>query len=43
MKIASYDDLYNALDGYKIGITVTLTVDQDGKSRKVRIVLVKSD
>jgi S1-C subfamily serine protease len=43
MKIASYDDLYNALDGYKIGTTVTLTVDQDGKSRKVRIVLVKSD
>jgi S1-C subfamily serine protease len=43
MKIASYDDLYNALDGYKIGTTVTLTVDQDGKSRKVRIVLAKSD
>jgi S1-C subfamily serine protease len=42
-KIASYDDLYNALDGYKIGDSVTLTVDQDGKVRKVRIVLVKSD
>ncbi|OGD21380.1 MAG: hypothetical protein A2Y70_04325 [Candidatus Aminicenantes bacterium RBG_13_64_14] len=41
-KIASYDDLYNALDGRKIGDTVTLTVDQDGKIRKVRIVLVKS-
>jgi len=43
MKIASYDDLYNALDGRKIGDTVTLTVDQNGKLRKVRIVLVKSD
>jgi len=42
MKIASYDDLYNALDGRKIGDTVTLTVDQNGKLRKVRIVLVKS-
>jgi S1-C subfamily serine protease len=41
--IASYDDLYNALDGYKIGDTVTLSVDQDGKVRKVRMVLVKSD
>ncbi len=43
MKIASYDDLYNALDGRKIGDTVTLTVDQNGKLRKVRIVLVKSN
>ncbi len=41
-KIASYDDLYNALDGYKIGDTVTLEVDQGGKIRKVQIVLVKS-
>jgi S1-C subfamily serine protease len=39
-KIASYDDLYNALDGYKIGDTVTLEVDQGGKNRKVRITLV---
>ncbi|MCX6571345.1 MAG: trypsin-like peptidase domain-containing protein, partial [Candidatus Aminicenantes bacterium] len=42
-KIASYDDLYNALDGYKIGDTVTLEVDQSGKNRKVRIILVKID
>jgi S1-C subfamily serine protease len=42
-KVASYDDLYNALDGYKIGDTVTLEVDQDGKTRKVRITLVKID
>ena len=43
MKIASYDDLYNALDGYNIGDTVTLEVDQGGKNRKVRIILVKID
>jgi S1-C subfamily serine protease len=42
-KIASYDDLYNALDGYKIGDTVMLEVDQGGKTRKVRITLVKID
>jgi S1-C subfamily serine protease len=42
-KIASYDDLYNALDGYNIGDTVTLEVDQGGKNRKVRIILVKID
>lgn len=42
-KIASYDDLYNALDGYKIGDTVTLEVGQGGKNRKVRITLVKID
>jgi S1-C subfamily serine protease len=41
-KIASYDDLYNALDSRKIGDTVTLTVDKAGKIRMVRIVLVKS-
>jgi S1-C subfamily serine protease len=43
MKVGSYDDLYNAFDGYKIGDTVTLSVDRDGQVRKVRIVLVKSD
>jgi len=42
-KIASYDDLYNTLDGYKIGDTVTLDVDQGSKIRKVRITLVKID
>jgi S1-C subfamily serine protease len=39
MKIKSYDDLFNALDGYKIGDTVTLTVVREGKSRSVRIEL----
>jgi S1-C subfamily serine protease len=42
-KVASYDDLFAALDGYKIGDTVTLTVEREGKSRQVRIQLVGND
>ncbi len=42
-KIKSYDDLYNALDNYEVGDTVTLTVERDGKSRRVRITLVEID
>ena len=42
-KIKSYDDLFAALDGYKIGDTVTLTVEREGKARKVTIQLVGSD
>ena len=38
-KIKSYDDLFNALDGYKIGDTVTLTVEREGKARTVKIEL----
>jgi S1-C subfamily serine protease len=43
MKIKSYDDLFAALDGYKIGDTVTLTVEREGKTRKVEIQLVGTD
>ncbi len=43
MKVKSYDDLFNALDGYKIGDTVTLTVGREGKARPVKIQLVGSD
>ncbi len=43
MKIKSWDDLFTALDGYKIGDTVTLTVEREGKSRKVEIQLVGTD
>jgi S1-C subfamily serine protease len=43
MRIKSYDDLFNALDGYKIGDTVTLTVEREGESRRVRITLVGND
>jgi len=42
-KVQTYDDLYNALENYKIGDTVTLTVEQSGKTRKVRVTLVQSD
>jgi S1-C subfamily serine protease len=38
-KVRSWDDLFNALDGYKIGDTVTLTVTREGKARTVRIEL----
>jgi S1-C subfamily serine protease len=43
MKINSYDDLFTALDGYKIGDTVTLTVTREDKTRKVTIQLVGTD
>ncbi len=42
-KIKSYDDLFNALDSYKIGQTVTLTIDRDGKTRQVRMQLTGTD
>jgi S1-C subfamily serine protease len=42
-KVKSYDDLFSALDNYKIGDAVTLTVDREGKSRKVEIRLVGID
>lgn len=42
-KIKSYDDLFAALDGYKIGDTVTLTVEREGKARQVKVQLVGSD
>jgi S1-C subfamily serine protease len=42
-KVKSYDDLFSALDNYKIGDTVTLTVDRDGKSRPVKVQLVGID
>jgi S1-C subfamily serine protease len=42
-KVSSYDDLFTALDGYKIGDTVTLTVTREGKTRQVAIQLVGAD
>jgi len=39
--IASYDDLYSALENYKIGDATDLAVDRDGKVRRVRFTLVK--
>jgi S1-C subfamily serine protease len=43
MKVKSYDDLFAALDGYKIGDTVALTVEREGKSRQVRVRLVGNE
>lgn len=43
VKIGSYDDLYNTLENYKIGDTVTLTVERDGRVRKAQIRLVGTD
>jgi len=42
VRVSSYDELYNALDNYQIGDTVTLTVSRSGKERKVRIRLIGS-
>jgi len=39
--VKSYDDLFGALENYKIGDTVTLTVERDGKARPVRFTLVR--
>ncbi len=41
--VRSYDDLYAALEENKIGDTVTLTVERDGRSREVRLRLVQMD
>ena len=42
-KISSYDDYYYALDHYRIGDIVTLTLLRDEKKREVRIKLVSID
>jgi S1-C subfamily serine protease len=39
--VKSYDDLFSALESYKIGDTVTLTVMRNEKSRSVRIQLIR--
>ncbi len=39
-KVKSYDDLYIALENYRIGDSVTLTVESERKTRKVQIKLV---
>ena len=41
--IKSYDDYYNALDNYRIGDRVTLTVRRDDQQRKVPLTLVRID
>jgi len=39
--VKSHDDLFTALEGYKIGDTVTLTVERNEKARPVRFKLVR--
>jgi S1-C subfamily serine protease len=41
--VRSYDDLYTALEDNKIGDTVTLTVERNGRTREVRLKLVATD
>jgi S1-C subfamily serine protease len=42
-EITSYDDLYNALDEYKIGDIVKLTVRRNQEERTVQLKLVRMD
>lgn len=42
-KITSYDDLYNALDHYRVGDTVTITLMRHGEKRKIRFTLERID
>jgi S1-C subfamily serine protease len=39
--VKSYDDLFSALENYKIGDNITLTVLRSEKSRQVRIQLIR--
>jgi S1-C subfamily serine protease len=41
--VNSFDDLYNLLENYKIGDTVTLTLERNGQKRKVQLTLVQAD
>ncbi len=41
--VKSYDDYYTALDEYKIGDEVTLTIRRDDADRRVKLKLVQSD
>jgi len=40
-KISSYDDLFTALESYKVGDRVTLTVEKNSQQRKVPFTLVR--
>jgi len=42
-KVKSYDDLFTALEGYKIGDSVDLRVEREGKARTVRLQLVGTE
>lgn len=38
-KVSTYDDLSNAMDRYKVGDTVTLTLEREGRQIQLRVVL----
>ena len=38
-KVSSYDDLRNAMDQYKVGDKVTLTIEREGRQMQLRVVL----
>lgn len=42
-KITSYDDLYNALDNYRIGDNITVTVERNGRKRNLQLTLMRLD
>jgi len=41
--VSSFDDLFNALDRYRVGDMVTLELKRQGRRRRVRFRLVESD
>ncbi len=41
--VKSYDDFYTALDDYKIGDEITLTIKRDDAERRLKLKLVQSD
>ena len=43
IKISSYDNYYNAMDNFRIGQRVTITVMRDEKPKKITMRLVKID
>lgn len=43
IELESYDDLYNALDNFRIGENVILTVKRNDKEKKIRMKLVRID
>jgi len=41
LQVSSYDDLRNAMDRYKVGDTVTLTIEREGRQMQLPVVLEK--
>ncbi len=41
--VKSYDDFFNALESYKIGDEVSLTVEREKKTRRVTVALTRAE